>query len=195
MEREIDARGLACPQPVMKAREELARGAGPFAVLVDNATARDNVSRFARTSGCEIEVDERDGAFLVKIMPGAVADDSCEIGAMPSAGFVLLVAGDEVGRGERELGIALMKTFLYATAEGDVAPAKLIFMNSGVRLVTENEETAEHVRKLEERGTEVLVCGTCLDYYDLKESLLVGRISNMYEIQSSLVGATRVVCT
>jgi selenium metabolism protein YedF len=98
-----------------------------------------------------------------------------------------------MGRGEPELSSTLMKMFLYTTAESDEPPAKIIFINSGVRLVTENDEAAAHVRRLAAAGTDVLVCGTCLDYYGLTDSLQVGRVSNMYEIQAALVGAGLLV--
>ncbi|MHB8895383.1 MAG: DsrE family protein, partial [Candidatus Geothermincolia bacterium] len=79
------------------------------------------------------------------------------------------------------------------SAESDTAPSTLVFMNSGVRLVTENEETAAHVRALVDRGTEVLVCGTCLDYYGLSADLKAGRVSNMYEIQQAMIRADLLV--
>lgn len=192
----IDCSGLKCPEPVMKTREALASAEGPFTVLVDNETARDNVARFARTSGCEVQVDKALGGFLLKITPGAgmplkMSDSpvECSIGK----GTVVFISGDEIGRGERELGIALMKSFLYASAEADDVPSKIVFMNTGVRLVTESDETAAHVKTLEDRGVEVLVCGTCLDFYGLKEQLEVGLVSNMYEIQSALIGAYNIV--
>jgi len=86
-----------------------------------------------------------------------------------------------------------MKMFLYAYAERKEPPATVALVNAGVKLVTEDEETAAHVRKLEQQGAEVLVCGTCLDYYGLTGKLQAGRVGNMYEIQSALVGAGRLV--
>jgi selenium metabolism protein YedF len=192
----IDCSRLKCPEPVMKTREALASAKGLFTVLVDNETARDNVARFARTSGCEVQVNKASGGFLLKISPGAEmplemsdSPDECST----RKGTVVFISGDEIGRGERELGIALMKSFLYASAEADDAPSKIVFMNTGVRLVTESDETAAHVKTLEDRGVEVLVCGTCLDFYGLKEQLKVGLVSNMYDIQSALIGAYNIV--
>ncbi len=192
----IDCSGLKCPEPVMKAREALASARGPFTVLVDNETARDNVARFARTSGCEVHVNKALGGFLLKITPGAempLETSGSQVECSTGKGTVVLISSDEIGRGERELGVALMKSFLYASAEADEAPSRIVFMNTGVRLVTESDETAAHVKALEDRGAEVLVCGTCLDFYGLKDRLKAGLVSNMYDIQSALIGAYNVV--
>jgi selenium metabolism protein YedF len=195
---DIDCRGIKCPDPVLKTRKALADGTGAFTVLVDNETARDNVSRFARTSTCDVEVTEVDGGFLIAITPGAgkAERDAGEVPVSrdPVTGTVIFVSSDEIGTGERELGTTLMKSFIYTACEADGLPSSLVFMNSGVRLVTENQETIENLARLADRGVDILVCGTCLDYYGLTERLQVGRVSNMYEIQSTLMSAPRLVC-
>lgn len=195
MDIDIDARGLECPKPVVKAKEALERGGGSFTILVDNETARDNVSRFARSSGCTVEVNAHQEGFAITVtpVPGAESAAVKPAGGATETGTVLFISNDKIGGGERELGANLMKMFLYAYAEREEPPSMVMLMNAGVRLATENEETASHIKRLEEKGSEVLVCGTCLDYYGLKEKLKVGRVSNMYEIQSALVGAGRLV--
>ena len=195
---DIDCRGLKCPEPVLRIKKALADSAGNFTVLVDNETARDNVSRFTRTSGCDVKVAETDEGFLLSITPTAEEADQtageAPISCDSVTGTVVFVSSDEIGAGERELGATLMKSFLYAAAEADGLPSSMIFMNSGVRLVTENEDTTENLAKLADRGVDILVCGTCLDYYELTERLKVGRVSNMYEIQSALISAPKLVC-
>ncbi len=192
----VDCTGLKCPEPVMRTRQALAETEGVVTVLVDNETARDNVERFATTSGCDVQVSRALGGFLLKIKPGEtepeatpVAGAACESGSLTA----VFISSEAIGTGEPELGAALMKSFLYASAEADTPPSTLVFMNSGVKLVTVNGETAESVKKLEDRGAEVLVCGTCLDFYGLKDRLLAGRVSNMYEIQTALAAADRTI--
>ena len=196
-EVDLDCRGLKCPEPVMRTKKALQTAGGSFTVLVDNQAARDNVSRFARTAGCEVKVSDAQGGFLLELIPGAVKPEE-----MPRSGemrcdaetvTVFFISSDEIGTGDRELGTTLMKAFLYASSESEDVPDRAVFMNSGVRLVTENDETVAHMKRLEERGVELLVCGTCLEYYGLADELRVGRVSNMYEIQSALVGADRLV--
>ncbi len=196
MNADIDCTGLRCPEPVMRTRQALASAGGSFTVLVDNETARDNVRRFAESSGCGVEVSPAPGGFLLAITPGEREPAGKEIVPVCEAGAaktVLLLASDSLGRGEPELGRILMRSFLYAASQADSPPAAAVFMNSGVRLVTEDTEAAGHISRLEERGADILVCGTCLDYYGLKDSLMVGRVSNMYEIQEMLVGAGKLV--
>ncbi len=199
MDFDIDARGLTCPRPVIKTKEALGEREGPFTILVDNQAARDNVSRFARSSGCEVEVSAHPDGFLVRVLPGEKAAEAAEkapvVCDVTPARKVLFIGSDEIGRGDRELGTALAKAFLYACTENEDRASCVIFMNSGVRLVTENDQAVEHVRKLENEGAEIVVCGTCLDFYGLKEKLRVGRVSNMYEIQSIMMSADRLIVT
>lgn len=196
MDIDIDARGLKCPEPVMKAREALSGGGGTFSIMVDNEAARDNVTRFADTSGCKVEVESSDVGFMLRITPPLEAGETARstvADAVARISTVVFIGGDEIGRGERELGTTLMKAFLYSCTESEDMPAAVVLMNTGVRLATENDEAISHLKKLEELGTEVVACGTCLDYYGLKEQLKVGRVSNMFEIQSILSSADRLV--
>ena len=86
-----------------------------------------------------------------------------------------------------------MRSFLHTLAEAGPKPAKIIFINSGVKLTSEGSEVLEDIRSLSLRGMEVLSCGTCLDYFGLKEKIGVGRISNMYEILDSLCRAGKIL--
>lgn len=200
---DIDARGLECPKPVLKTKERLAETSSVFTVLVDNEAARDNVSRFAASAGCSVEVKAVDDCFLLQITPGGEKTDSAleepESVQLKQNGHlirekVVFISSDELGQGSRELGETLMKSFLYACTENDELPSKMVLMNAGVKLATENEATIEHLQDLERAGSEILACGTCLDFYGLKEKLQVGKISNMYEIQSVLIGADLLIC-
>jgi selenium metabolism protein YedF len=173
-------------------------GSGSFTVFVDNVTARDNVLRFSRTAGSRADATKAEGGYLVTIEPGEKAAAGPAVAEMPMCGpatgnRVIFIGSDQVGTGDAELGGTLMKMFLYTAAESEAPPAALIFMNSGVRLVTENDEAAAHVARLEEAGADVLVCGTCLDYYGLTDRLKAGHVSNMYDIQATMVGAGLLV--
>jgi len=136
---------------------------------------------------------------LIEVMPGEGAAAEGEKEPMTCSVTpvikVLFLGSDEIGRGDRELGVALAKAFLYACTENEDKPYCMVFMNSAVRLVTENDQTVEHIQKLESEGVEVVVCGTCLDFYGLKDKLRAGRVSNMYEIQGILMSADRLVST
>ena len=121
-----------------------------------------------------------------------VAGASCAAGG--GCGYAVFVGKDHVGEGDGELGHNLMKMALYTLSESDDVPASLLFMNAGVKLVAGGEQqVVDSVRALEEKGCEVLVCGTCLDFYGCKDQLAVGEVSNMYDILGRMQEAAKVI--
>ena len=107
--------------------------------------------------------------------------------------LVLLVPSDIVGRDDRELGEILIRSFAHTLAEVEPRPDTAIFLNTGVRLVVQGSPVLEDLLTLEQRGTKILACGTCLGHFELKERLAVGEISNMYTIAETLLRAQKVV--
>lgn len=105
---------------------------------------------------------------------------------------VLLVTSQGLGKGSDELGFLLSRTFIHTLSQEKVLPKGIIFINSGVKLLTE-EELVDDFKRLEKAGVQLFPCGTCLDYYELKEKLQVGRVSNMKEIVSLLTGPDLIV--
>jgi selenium metabolism protein YedF len=200
-ERRVDARGLACPQPVLLTRQAIQEsGAEVVRVVVDDEVACENVQRMGRSQGYEACVERRGGEVEVVLTRGgggtdpALEAEALACGVAPEgAGVVALVASDLFGAGDEELGRVLMRSFVKTLGEVEPRPAALIFLNSGVRLTTEGSDLIDDIRALEEGGMEVLSCGTCLDYYRLADALRVGRATNMFEIASRLLGAGRVV--
>ena len=191
MKRIVDARGLACPQPVINAKKALDEiKEGTIIVIVDNVAARDNVRRFAESQGCTVKIEEKDGDYhldIVKELIGEIESQSKE--AKKDDNIVVYINSDMMGAGDEKLGRILMKAFFKTLAE----PKRLIFVNSGVKLTSEGSEVIEEIRELEKRGVEVLSCGTCMDFYGLKEKMQVGIISNMYDIVNSLMDANKVI--
>ena len=194
MAKEINNRGLACPQPVIntkRALEELDQGT--VISIVDNEVARENVTRFAENAGCQVRVAENDGEYYITITKGEasasveIVKSSCETGAM-----VYLLTSNTFGSGAEDLGETLMISFFNSLLEKP-APRTIMLVNSGVRLAIKQSRVLEQITKLAERGTEVISCGTCLDYYKLKEELAVGRVTNMLEILENLSGEGKVI--
>ncbi len=187
----IDARGLSCPQPAVLARKGLEK-ASDLTVIVDNATAEENVARLAEGHGMEVKVDRKgDGVYLRLTRPA----DQAVGGKAPLLyePTVLLVTGSTLGRGDNDLGAVLMRSFMHTLVESDIKPHHIIFMNSGVSLAAEGSDVVDDLRALEDEGVEVLSCGTCLAQFGLKDAVRAGRVSNMYEITQALMKATRVV--
>lgn len=188
----VDARGLPCPQPVILARQALAEGGfETYEILVDNEASRENLLKFAAYAKCAVERVATSGAetrILLKpgegpaTLPEPKEDFTCEPASRP----VVLITSDGIGRGDDDLARLLMRGFLYTLSASDDPPRRIILMNGGVKLAVEGSESLENLRRLTERGAEVLACGTCLEFFKVTDQLAVGSITNMYEIAEHL---------
>ena len=193
MDKKIDCRGLACPQPVLETKKALE---GPdseeILVLLDNSSSKENVRRFAESQGHRVMASEEKGVFELRIKKGKGKEKS-DPQSLTSSDFVVFIDTDSLGRGSEELGRILMRSFLHTLEQSEVHPQKIILMNSGVKLSCEGSEVLEDLQELAGKGVEILSCGTCLDFFGIKKNLLVGRVSNMYEIINSLAGASKTI--
>lgn len=188
--KEIDARGLVCPQPVIltkKALEEIAEG--EVVAIVDNITAKENVSRLATNLNYEYEVSEEKGCHYIKIRK--TAGTQKPVGNEES--IVIVITSDKLGQGDEELGKVLMKSYTYALTEATPLPKAVMFLNSGIKLTSDGSLVLENIKKLEDSGVEIVSCGTCLDFYQLKDKLKVGIIGNMYSIIEKMNSAGKVI--
>jgi len=185
MEIKIDARGLACPKPVIETKKALEQiPEGNIITLVDNSIARDNVSKLASSLHLHFTVEEQEENYQISIFKGEYANYQEEnVEKRPElSNVVFLIGTDTLGEGDRDLGEILMKGYIYALTEYEPYPKAIIFVNSGVNLAIEGAATLQHLKQLQEVGTEIMVCGTCLDYYGIKPLLAVGEVTNMYSI-------------
>ena len=199
--KEIDCRGLACPQPVLNTKDALeAMASGRITVIVDNEAAEGNVTRFARSQGCEVSA-EKDGSNVVltinKTGPatGPEPEIVCDV-AGPAPGkpkLVVKVSDKYMGSGSEELGRILMTAFLKSLREATVKPDSVVFYNSGIFLTCRESDSLEALVELEKSGVQIFSCGTCLDFFNKKEELAVGKVTNMFEIIETLSAADRVV--
>lgn len=110
-----------------------------------------------------------------------------------SDGIVVFIRSDTIGRGDDELGFNLMMNFTHHLGEVEPAPSIVVLMNSGVKLVVEGSEVLENLERLEREGVTILACGTCLNFFKLKERQRVGKVSNMAEITGALLNASKVI--
>ena len=107
--------------------------------------------------------------------------------------MAVLIGSDRMGQGAEELGKILIKGFIYSLSELPIPPKYVIFLNSGAYLTAKGANTLEDLKRLEEKGTEILTCGTCINYYELQDELAVGKIVNMYEITERLASANNIL--
>ncbi|MHC4661736.1 MAG: sulfurtransferase-like selenium metabolism protein YedF [Planctomycetota bacterium] len=197
-EKQVDARGLQCPQPVLLTKEAIEDGdCEAICVIVDNDTACLNVERMGHSQGWEAKIERKGSEFHLHMRPTeeapAAAKSEPDVSGSAEPKVAVFVKSDVFGGGDAELGRTLMGLFIQTLQEIEPMPKQVIFANAGVKIVTEGSDLVEDLKGLEKMGIEIISCGTCLDFYKLKDKLRVGRASNMYEIVTALANADRVV--
>ena len=196
MKKFIDAKGKACPMPVIIAKKEIDAGVKFFEIEVDNKIAVENLKKLANSQGFTTTIEENNGNFKFNFSNGC---EECEEvlakveGKKPLGNWSIFVNKEIIGAGNEELGQSLMKMFLYTISEGEDLPKSILFMNGGVKVPTLNEQAVEHLKVLQDKGVELLVCGACLNFYGLEEKLGVGKISNMYDITNAMKESLKVI--
>lgn len=190
MDKVIDARDLACPEPVILTKKAMDGGLVNLTTIVNQDAALENVSRLAKSQGYSIDVEQVGADSHIHMNKGSgLEEDQQEV----QGDVAILISSRLFGQGEEELGQILMKSFIYALNELDPRIKNMIFVNAGVFLTTEGSPVIEQLSALEKRGVEVLSCGTCLDFYGLKDRLLVGKTTNMYSIVEIMTSSSRAL--
>jgi selenium metabolism protein YedF len=191
----INAIGKPCPIPVIEAKKAL-RKCTPgeqVQILVDNDISRQNLAKMAAGMGFSCSHEQQsNGNILVSITVGKTGNTEAAK-SINGGAFVAAIGRNVMGSGNDELGAVLIKAFVYSLTELDRPPETLLFFNSGVKLTTEGSSLIADLKTLEAKGTIISSCGTCLDFYRLKEKLAVGNITNMYAIASAMAEAERLI--
>ena len=203
MEKTLDCMGMACPLPVINAKKAIESFAedGTLHVKVDNDTAVQNLTRLGEHNGFRVlSVQNGEKEYTVTIEVKAAAGKRAQVPAeavscaIPAkGGKVVILSANTMGSGDEALGKKLMKAFIFALTSQDDVPEKVICYNSGAFLTTEDPDTIKDLKSLEEAGATIMTCGTCLDFYGLKEKLQVGIISNMYDIVEAQMNASLII--
>lgn len=200
----VNAMGDACPIPVIKTKKALQELDRPevLEVLVDNEIAVQNVTKMAASTGGDVtseKIGEKEFKVIIRtdrVMPKA------NVQAMEEAAVcrpdrrrdtVVVVSSDRMGEGNDALGAVLMKGFLFAVSQLEDLPKAILFYNGGARLTSEGSDSLEDLKAMEAQGVEIMTCGTCLDYYGLKEKLEVGTVTNMYSIVETMNAADKII--
>ena len=191
----VDARGEQCPMPVVKATKALQEmQEGILEVHVDNEIAVQNVLRLMSGKGLEAkseQVEEKHFVITAAVNGAVAEDESC---CLPMGSDTVVAIGSAaMGIGNDDLGKTLMKGFIFALSQQDVLPKTILFYNGGASIPTEGSVSLEDLKAMEAQGVEILTCGTCLDFYGLKDKLAVGGVTNMYSIVEKLTKAGKVI--
>ena len=190
----VDARKKPCPQPVIMTKKEADEGAEEITVIVDNETAKLNVTKLASQLRYSVTAENKEDGIYILLIKGAESKEQSEIvSKTQNKNIGYLITSDKLGKGSDDLGRILMKSFLFTLSETKPYPDFLIFLNSGVKLTTEGSESIEDLIKLKEGRVEIVSCGTCLDFFEIKSKLQVGSVSNMYDIVDMISNSTNTV--
>ena len=213
IDKEIDNRGLTCPMPVLNTRKallEISREmAGKFTLLsiVDNEAAQENVTRLAKKEGYQASVESKEDGIYIYINSERKHENNKgeeNFAGEPEKDHVpgikeknlhekrvILITSSRLGEGEGELGAILMRSFIFSIKEVGFLPDHILLMNSGVFLAVEGSPVLDELKEIEKKGVQLYSCGTCLDFYKLKDKLAVGQITNMYDTAEILRDATK----
>jgi|WetSurMetagenome_2_1015567.scaffolds.fasta_scaffold161008_2 selenium metabolism protein YedF len=205
----VDARGFTCPKPLIMTKTALTKLEinQKMIVIIDNETSKQNVERFLKDNGATSSCTESAGVFTLSVLknradlPRPSAEAYCipQASSPPQANRenalapVILFKNDKMGCGPDELGSILIKAFINTIKEISPQPSALVFYNNGIHLAVEESPVIAPLQDLEKRGISILVCGTCLDYFNKKAFLKVGTVSNMYTILETLSNAHHVI--
>ena len=195
--REIDARGLSCPAPVLQAKAAVEKErVTELKVVVDNEAAKENVSRFLKSRGFETSVETIGGDYAVIGACDACAayePEPVENPAPDTKKIMVLIATDRLGYGDDDLGKQLLVNFIKTLDEMGGELWRLVFVNNGVKLTVDGSEVLPVLRDYEAEGLHILVCGTCLNHFDLLDKKQVGDTTNMLDIVTAMQLADKVI--
>jgi selenium metabolism protein YedF len=201
--RIVDTKGQLCPSPLIAAKKALKETAAgeSFLVVTDNQTSLSNLSRFLKDNNTYFQVSETAGVWTLTITKKsgddskAKPEDYCAspITHFEKGNYVIVVSTDKMGEGDEVLGHLLMGNFIKAVKDLDRLPRKMVFYNSGVKLVTKSSAVIEHLRDLEKMGVELLLCATCVNHYSLELVIGAGTLSNMYAIAEAMASSGNIV--
>lgn len=193
--KKINALGKPCPIPVIEAKKairEIKNDGGLIEITVDNEVSVKNIEKMAtglglKTTSQALKNDE----FTVEIV---VPKNQDQLNQTTSDSELVVAFGCKtMGDGDPDLGAMLLKSYIYSLTELDTPPEHLLFFNSGVFLTNQGSNTLNDLKLLVDKGTQISTCGACLDFYQIKETLAVGEITNMYGITEVMAQAKKVI--
>lgn len=214
----IDALGQACPIPIIRTKKAL-RDHDAVEILVDTDVSTQNLEKMAKQLNYHFAMKQlaadkfqvniaKSGATTKTEAPAATATvtaatdattdqphiESSEAGQIRlSQGYTVVINTNTMGQGDEKLGQTLLKSFIYSLTEQDVLPEYILFYNGGAQLVTNDSDSIEDLQALAAQGVKILTCGVCINYFDLKEKLGVGEITNMFRIVEIMRKSQRIV--
>lgn len=194
----LNAVGKACPIPVIMAKKEIDNKVEEFVIVVDNQIAVENLKKLASTTGYQIDYKKHKDTFIVGFSYECVEcnlmlEEVMKENTIDTVNQMIFVGKEYLGEGDLELGKNLIRMFFYSLTESKDIPKHIVFINGGVKLPTLDNQIIEHLKYLADKGSTILSCGACLNYYKLTDELQVGEVTNMYTIVELMQKADKVI--
>lgn len=198
----IDARGQICPMPLILTKKALNDETieETFSVFIDNETSKENIERFLKDNKINFNSKKTGEGFIINVdktgkFANSNPEEYCSIPSIAdnTGGHIICINNNKMGVGPDELGSILMKGFINTIKEVKPLPERIIFYNNGVLLTTKDSQLVDSLKELEELGVIIMICGTCANYFNIKEKIAIGSISNMFDISESLTKAAKII--
>ncbi|HJD00835.1 sulfurtransferase-like selenium metabolism protein YedF [Candidatus Arthromitus sp. SFB-turkey] len=190
--KELDLRNKSCPIPLVETRKFINNNKNTdFKIILDNEVSFLNIKKYLENNKINYSSNKSDELYIFEVIFDGnekLSHEKFEVN-----NFSILIMSDLFGEGDEELSRVLMKSYFYALDESITLPSNIIFINSGVKLLTENYDVIKHIESLKNRGVSILACGICTDYYKLKDHIKVAEITNMYSIIEILNNSDSVI--
>ena len=181
MKKTLDVRDKPCPEPVILTKKAISeKNFDELEIITNSEVSKENITRFLTTSDFKFQITQKKNEYYISVKVTENIDKT--VTPQSNQGLKIIFTKDYFGEGDKKLGEILIKTFIHTLNELDNQPETLFFVNRGVYLTVLDSFVLEDLKSLECKGSEILSCGTCLDYYNLKEKLAVGKIGNMYRL-------------
>ncbi len=214
----IDCCTLSCPEPVIKCKKALSfEEVDEVQVLVDNEAALENVSRFLENNQYklvtsqdqiklwvihgtknkvekQVQSENMNNDFIIKndeITAVNESDNNYYESISTDKKNLVFISSKTLGQGDDYLGSKLMESFLLSLDE--IPVWQIILVNGGVFLATEEGNALNHLKSLASKGVRVLVCGACLNHYQIYEQKKIGETTNMLDIITAFELADKII--
>ncbi|ALS01115.1 hypothetical protein ATZ33_06955 [Enterococcus silesiacus] len=193
--KKINALGKPCPIPVIEAKKairEIKKTGGTVEIVVDNEVSVKNIQKMAVGLGLDTITNllENDRFTVTIDVPKDLEQTKTNL---KNNELVIAFGQKTMGNGDPELGEILLKSYIYSLTELDTPPEHLLFFNGGAFLTSQASTVLKDLQVLTEKGTQISTCGACLDFYQIKETLAIGEITNMYGITEVMAQAKKVI--
>lgn len=200
--KKIDAKGLACPEPVLQVKTAMEEGnADVLKIMVDNEASMENVLRFLEFNSYKVSIDQQEDYFMITGKLDSVSvNTNIDLTVkknieetIENKKIMVLCGSDRMGFGDDDLGLKLMISFLKTLEEMGPELWRLVFVNNGVKLTTQDSEVLPVLKKYAEKGIKIMVCGTCLTHFNLLDQKKVGETTNMLDIVTAMQLADKMI--